>query len=292
MLRRAARLIAQPGSGQLLRLCSSAASAGGPFELSVGTYCISKDQSNEQKPDPNKSKFPCNCGEDAFFVLQQPQQSFLGVLDGVGGWRDQGVDPAEFTWKLADAAKASCEASPETDMETLFKNTLENRPRIMGSSTLCFARIDHATGLLDTCNFGDSGLRVFRNAEVVFRTTDLTFDFNFPYQISADARRTEKPGLESFQLQKGDIVVLGTDGLFDNVFDDDLGSTVDYCQLLERMKGSELAAAVAKVMASLADRLAHIDDYESPFAKEAATYGYKFDGGKVDDITVVVGCIE
>ena len=36
-------------------------------------------------------------GEDAYFILQSREKHAIGVSDGVGGWRDVGVDSGLFS---------------------------------------------------------------------------------------------------------------------------------------------------------------------------------------------------
>ena len=52
------------------------------------------------KPGKPKSQRPAS-GQDAFFISRigtSPGEVALGVADGVGGWMDSGVDPADFSW--------------------------------------------------------------------------------------------------------------------------------------------------------------------------------------------------
>lgn len=44
-------------------------------------------------PEYNRGKF----GEDAWFMSSSPQACIMGVADGVGGWRNYGVDPGKFS---------------------------------------------------------------------------------------------------------------------------------------------------------------------------------------------------
>jgi protein phosphatase PTC7 len=112
------------------------------------------------------------------------------------------------------------------------------RQHIIGSTTACVAsylplpsdgRGDSkpvaggAAGTMQIANLGDSGCMVIRDGRVVLRTVEQTHAFNFPRQLGtgsqdtpADADRLSIPVLE------GDIIVLGTDGLFDNMFDDEI----------------------------------------------------------------------
>lgn len=69
--------------------------------------------------------------------------------------------------------------------------------------------------------------------QIVYRTVPQQHFFNCPYQLSrmpdtdcsgeAILRRTAQTAdVGSVDVQPGDIVIMGTDGLFDNVFDDDV----------------------------------------------------------------------
>ena len=49
-------------------------------------------------PHPDKAE---KGGEDACFVLRD--QGAFGVMDGVGGWADEGVDPAAYSNTFAEA---------------------------------------------------------------------------------------------------------------------------------------------------------------------------------------------
>ncbi|CAN0897407.1 Probable protein phosphatase 2C 1 [Linum grandiflorum] len=93
------------------------------------------------------------------------------------------------------------------------------------------------------------------------------------------------------EVMEGDFVVMGSDGLFDNVFDHEIVSTI--------ARHKDVTDA-AKALASLA-KLHSLDwSYESPYALEARSkgmeapvwkriLGMKLTGGKLDDITVIVG---
>lgn len=47
-------------------------------------------------------------GEDAFFIA--PDGASVGVADGVGGWADVGVDPAQHSRLLMSNCRSYCEA--------------------------------------------------------------------------------------------------------------------------------------------------------------------------------------
>lgn len=68
--------------------------------------------------------------------------------------------------------------------------------------------------------------------ELKFRTNQLEHEFGCPYQLGhhAGANRVEDADLASFHVKKGDIIVMGSDGLLDNLSETDI-MTVGWCCL-------------------------------------------------------------
>ncbi|KAL3130846.1 hypothetical protein ABBQ38_000178 [Trebouxia sp. C0009 RCD-2024] len=103
-------------------------------------------------PHPAKASYG---GEDAFFISQQGSTSF-GVADGVGGWANSGINPAEYSKSLMREAKAHFEgtaeaatlaeppAAPSTSSETsnAASTASEAAPRAAGSGELHLASRD------------------------------------------------------------------------------------------------------------------------------------------------------
>ena len=64
--------------------------------------------------------------EDAHFTYCIPgaegggqDQTYICVVDGVGGWRSRGVDPRLFAQRLCDNAKAAIELNAEVEFVCL-----------------------------------------------------------------------------------------------------------------------------------------------------------------------------
>ena len=110
------------------------------------------------------------------------------------------------------------------------------RQHIIGSTTACVATYlplpsgqqaagdsKGAAGTVQVANLGDSGCMVIRDGRMVLRTIEQTHAFNFPRQLGTGSQDTPSDADRlSIPLEPGDIVVLGTDGLFDNMFDDEI----------------------------------------------------------------------
>lgn len=261
----------------------------------TGVVCI---------PHPEKAD---KGGEDAFFI----QKNALGVFDGVGGWASIGVDAGLYSKELARlTANYVVNEGPAAIVEALKHATDKNRA--IGSSTACVVGLD-GTQLIGV-NVGDSGLVVIRDGAIVYRTTEQQHYFNCPYQIGTDSLDTvEVGGPIDIKLQHGDWIIMGTDGLWDNVFpsnivdavvshvsgDDsasrkksttstdnvsDGGSAASDCSA---SGNAEEAQAIAQRLAEFAVEVANNERGSSPFAVNARNAGHLFLGGKVDDITII-----
>lgn len=80
---------------------------------------------------------------------------------------------------------------------------------------------------MKTTNLGDSGYAIFRqknNGEIekIFRSKEQQYSFNFPYQCGTNCDLPYAAFDTEHSVAARDIVVMGTDGVFDNVYDSDL----------------------------------------------------------------------
>lgn len=85
-----------------------------------------------------------------------------------------------------------------------------------------------------------------------------------------------------FHVATGDVIVAGTDGLFDNLFDQEVVEAV-----LQGNKEGLGPQELASRIALLALERAH-GNSDTPFSVGAREAGYAYSGGKIDDITVIV----
>ncbi|KAG9402540.1 hypothetical protein AC1031_007150 [Aphanomyces cochlioides] len=255
------------------------------------------------------------------------QELCVGVADGVGGWQESGVDPSAFSLALVEGAKIDFERTdesprPQNLLESAFAHVKAGGDKNPGGSTAVFLVLDRSTGVLETANLGDSGYLVIRQNQKFFRSVEQTWAFNAPFQLSlypssmgesVDHYLPNNAFVTTHSLQHGDIVIVGSDGLFDNVFDEEILAEAEkymndvfeahqeYKAQLEhgdditKPLPKDVQASVKKAMEDLsfaltdmANKFAHDSTRESPFSKLAREgYGYRFSGGKVDDTTVV-----
>jgi len=145
-----------------------------------------------------------------------------------------------------------------------------------------------ARGVLCGLNLGDSGVLVVRGSEAVFRTPEQQHYFNCPYQVGSDSIDSveEDASRVLVSVQAGDFVILGTDGLFDNCFAEDIVSEIE--AHLRRRKDKCDVPYLAETLARLAFAYGMDTRRDTPFAMNARDAGHHFMGGKMDDITVIV----
>jgi protein phosphatase PTC7 len=183
-------------------------------------------------------------GQDAFFISRVGESSdvALGVADGVGGWVDSGVDPADFSHGFCDyMAHAAYTHKPEEWRVPLGARSLMQRgyedickdPTVpAGGSTACVA-IVRESGTLEVANLGDSGFVQLRLNAVHTYSEPQTHAFNTPYQLSIVpkhilARQAAFGGTQlcdfpndanasQHSLRHGDVLVFASDGVWDNL---------------------------------------------------------------------------
>lgn len=267
-------LIASP----LLIACKarySAAQGAGRLRFSAGLHAI---------PHPDKR---AKGGEDASFAGER----LLVAADGVGGWAEQGVDPALYSRSLVENVTRLFGADEEKYLAAPKALVADAAARVtaQGSSTLVLATLS-ADGTLRTANVGDSGYVVLRASdsqrfELQFKSKEQTHGFNFPYQLGSHGDKPDCAQTAQHALARDDVVVLGSDGLFDNMTAQEVVAVVEDCA----REGPLVPAAVARRVAEAAQRHAENPARDSPFALNARKAGLHYRGGKVDDITVVVG---
>lgn len=242
-------------------------------------------------------------GDDAWFSAKCKTADVIGVADGVGGWRHYGIDPGEFSaflMKTCDRLVTSGRFSttePTSLLARSYYELLENKQPILGSSTACVIVLNRQTSTVYTANIGDSGFVVVRHGEVVHRSEEQQHYFNTPFQLSLPppghsglvlSDRPESADTSNFPVEDGDVILVATDGVFDNVPDQILITE------LTRVQGERdpiKIQHVANSIAWMARNLAFDENFMSPFAKAAQANGIYTVGGKPDDITVLLATV-
>jgi len=237
-------------------------------------------------PNPRKAY---RGGEDSYLV-SSPTNSTLAVADGVGGWESKGVNPRAFADQILKRTYEfikSGENDPFNALSAGFEMTNET-----GSSTVCIGKMT-PDGIFRVANMGDSGFLIIRDGEIFLQSSEHQHQFNFPYQLGrnkyGEPHGEDRPSdAEIYQvsMKKGDIIVMGSDGLLDNVWPKEI---LDYIN-----KQPKNPIALAEGLARIAYGASQNKDNFVPFFHRAKDEGIEFAsyrGGKEDDITVLVGIV-
>nr|XP_051204730.1 putative protein phosphatase 2C 23 [Lolium perenne] len=222
--------------------------------------------------------------EDAHFG--HDEAGVLGVAHGVGSYRNRGVDAAAFSRGLMTSAfmhvlaiEPGMAVCPYTLLERAYDETVASAAS--GASTAVILSLAGAT--LKWAYIGDSAFAVLRGGKIVHRSRAQQSHFNCPFQISAGGKG-DSADVGEIAVRHGDVLVVGTDGLFDNVFDADL-------ERLVRM-GTALGFSpknMADVVAGVAYEISMSGSTDSPYSSDSRKLrGDRCRGGKQDDITILV----
>jgi len=216
-------------------------------------------------------------GEDAHFITSK----VIGVADGVGGWADMGVDPALYALKLMEGAKNAVDNLKVSDPMHVLRLAYEHSKEVDGSSTACIISIHKDK--LHAAHLGDSGFMVIRDSKIMYRTKEQQYHFNFPFQLGTNSDcLPEHAEYITLDIQDGDLIILGTDGLWDNLFDE---------TILELTQTSDNICTLAETIAA---HTRHVSQslVPTPFARAATAAGHPFAlGGKLDDVSVIVALV-
>ncbi|XP_076895320.1 putative protein phosphatase 2C 55 [Bidens hawaiensis] len=233
-------------------------------------------------PHPDKED---TGGEDAHFICSDEQA--IGVADGVGGWADLGIDAGKYARELMSNSVSAVQDEPKGSVDparVLEKAYIKTKAK--GSSTACIIALTNQG--LNAINLGDSGFMVVRDGCTVFRSPAQQHDFNFTYQLE-NGSNSDLPSsgqVFSIPVAPGDVIIAGTDGLFDNLYNNDITAIV-----VHAVRAGLEPQVTAQKIAALARQRAQEKDRQTPFSAAAQEAGFRYYGGKLDDITVVVSYI-
>ncbi|KAL3525413.1 hypothetical protein ACH5RR_013785 [Cinchona calisaya] len=267
---------------------------GSSFDEQLSSLAISPDQrtlgdkalkllsGSYYLPHPDKEK---TGGEDAHFICSDEQA--IGVADGVGGWADVGINAGEYARELMSNSVNAIKDEPGEFIDpALVLEKAHSKTNAMGSSTACIIVLKDQ--LLHAINLGDSGFIVVRDGSTTFESPVQQHGFNFTYQLERGNRGDLPSSGQVFKISvsPGDVIVAGTDGLFDNLYNHEITTIVGAA-----VTSGFSPEVTAQKIAALARHRAQDRKRQTPFSTAAQEAGFSYYGGKLDDITVVVSYI-
>jgi serine/threonine protein phosphatase PrpC len=260
-------------------------------------------------------------GDDAVLV----SENFIAATDGVGAWAtrakghaalwsrliihfwaleaeksgygaDHEPDPVEYLQRAYDQTKAATSSPNEWFGTTTASSALITYDHKKREST---RPIVYATQL------GDSAVMILRPRahEVVYKTKEQWHWFDCPRQLGTNSPDTPQKDavVDRIQVEEDDIVLAVSDGVIDNLWDHEvLQSVVDSMHKwqsgdarvqaskdVEDQTYSDKMMFVAQELVKAARMIAEDPFAESPYMEKAVDEGLSFEGGKMDDISVV-----
>lgn len=221
-------------------------------------------------------------GEDAVFIKGRS----FGVFDGVSGANKlDGVPLYSRTLANEMKKKVGNEGISVQEMTKYLTEAADVADAFAtGASTAVVASIGE-NGFLQALNLGDSCCMVIRDGKVAAKTREISHYWECPYQLSDDSPDRPKDGTKlNVELTPGDIILMGSDGIFDNCDDDVILDTI--------AKSPMKASQIAKKICTVSRKQSQDKQSVTPYSKQAQRRGdpdYKFGlGGKVDDVGCVV----
>ena len=253
-------------------------------------------------------------GDDAVLI---GSQNFLCVNDGVGAWAQKDRGHAALWSRLIAhywAVEAEKLYEPDEDVElekldiikclqTAFEKTktattTTTNNGILGTTTASSALLHHRDGkpVLLATQLGDCQVLVIRpeKAELIYKTEEQWHWFDCPRQLGTNSPDTPEGNakMDTVEVEEGDVVVVASDGLSDNLFENEIIHKVSDC--VKMWQNGEYDAQdgvlyVARTLMHAAREIAQDPNAESPYMERAMDEGLAAAGGKLDDISVVMG---
>ncbi|XP_012079067.1 probable protein phosphatase 2C 80 [Jatropha curcas] len=269
----AARDVSFDGNSREEQLGNSTMVSGQTLKLLSGSCYL---------PHPDKEE---TGGEDAHFICADEQ--VIGVADGVGGWADVGINAGLYSRELMSNSVSAIKDEPvgSIDPARVLEKAHSNT-KAKGSSTACIVALTNEG--IRAINLGDSGFMVVRDGSTVFQSPVQQHGFNFTYQLES-GNHGDQPSSSQvfiFPVSPGDVIVAGTDGLFDNLYNNEVTAAV-----VHAARAGLGPQATAQKIADLARQRALDRNRQTPFSAAAQDAGFRYYGGKLDDITVVVSYV-
>ncbi|KAH1468865.1 hypothetical protein KXV22_009091 [Aspergillus fumigatus] len=240
-------------------------------------------------------------GEDAFFVSRVGSQDSgaiaFAVADGVGGWVESKVDPANFSHALCRYMALEALSWDSSTDKLRAKNLLQSGydqlvadKSIRAGGSTASVGVGLEDGQVELANLGDSGSMLLRLAAVHHYSVPQTHGFNTPYQLSIIPPRMRAQAsifggsfledsprdavVTNLHMQHGDVLMLATDGVYDNLNNQDILKLITSRMILTGAwtATTDLGIKVSDNLGALTgpDGLASLLPWPSPPSKPSA----------------------
>ncbi|XP_027365119.1 probable protein phosphatase 2C 71 isoform X2 [Abrus precatorius] len=248
-------------------------SSGTELFLVSGAACL---------PHPSKA---LTGREDAYLISNQ---NWLAVADGVAQWSLEGSNAGPYIRELMEKCENIVSnyenISAIKPAEVIIRSAADTQSP--GSSAVLVAHFDGQ--VLHAANVGNTGFIIIRDGSIFKKSTPMFHEFNFPFQIVKGEDPSDLIEDYMIDLHDGDVVVTATNGLFDNLYEQEIASIIS-----KSLQASLTPQEIADLLAMRAQEVGRSTFTRSPFADTAQAVGYVgYSGGKLDGVTVIVSLVQ
>lgn len=280
-----------------------------------------------QIPHPGKIE---HGGEDSYFVCEDGTAVGVADGGSYWGWRFGLNPRAFADELMHSVCREIQQSAPSEEIPSAASRAQKalsdgfDSVEAFGAATALVVTLDDEGSKLGVAALGDSGLRQLRRMpstrrfKVVGCTSEGLHNLNEPFQLTHLPHRADFPRLcaegksaliqavkrrrpqkfespsaaavYSLDIQEGDLIILGSDGVFNNLHDSEICDIVD-----EKSSGAQRGAIyserVARAIAEAAASRSRESDADTPFSQRARESGSELWGGIKDDITVIAAWI-
>lgn len=252
-------------------------------------------------------------GDDAILI---GGENFLAVNDGVGAWAQKDRGHAALWSRLiahfwavevekaisASDGHSVNDLDPVAYLQTAFEQTqsVTSSPNeIKGTTTACSALLYQRSDtepIIYATNLGDCAIFVIRpkDSKIIYQSQGQWHWFDCPRQLGTNSPDTPKEiaVMDIVDIEEGDVIAVLSDGVVDNLWEHEICEKVleAWRKWQSGEEGSEDGMAyVARELMEATRVVAEDPSAESPFMEHALDEGIATEGGKLDDISVVLG---
>lgn len=262
-------------------------------------------------------------GDDAVII---DGSNFLAVNDGVGAWAQKERGHAALWSRLIAHYWAAAtekafrrgeddseavnieldELDPVEFLETSFEKTKEvthagKENQIMGTTTASSALLHHRgidEPVVFATTLGDCVIMVVRPSDesMLYKSKEDWHWFDCPRQLGTNSPDTPKANAfcDQIDVKDGDVVLCLSDGVTDNLWEEEITEWIVHA--MKQWEAGEPEAEdgivyVARTLMDAAREIALDPNAGSPYMSRAVDEGLAAEGGKLDDISVVVGLV-
>lgn len=127
---------------------------------------------------------------------------------------------------------------------------------------------------LRVANLGDCGVSIIRKDDYLFRSEEQQHSFNFPYQLGTASFDYPSDAQQfSVKIEEGDVLIVASDGLYDNLFDDEILEEVQAC-IRDCEQGQSIPQLISESLSQRAKIVSEdINNPASPFQSRAMHEG-------------------